>query len=320
MRRLGLSRGWWALALLACSAFTLPQAAMAQAPLEAKLFLKDPPPGATYNAGTAITIVLQVKANGAFKAPAGTSGTEFWRFVVFTDPAGNTVTNRVPHTHRHVVHCLSQGGVLLDRPIPGFLAEDVPASFFREDIVQDARQPDTYNLTRPGRWTAKALIPLEVVQGLGTICDQFPVQTLMSLGADRKGFLFESNSSVEFVIAGGNFVGFLSPLDKPNKTFKLGSAVDVKFQWLNASGAAIKDAVAHIAVAQAGQLLDPSVDLARGGSNPINQFRFASDKYVFQLDTKAFTATGLPGTGLWDIIVTIEDDASVHQTTILVTK
>lgn len=333
MSRLRLCPRWWAAALLACSPFILPQAVNAQTPLgplEARLFVCqsitdkkcNPPFEGKFASGTPIIVDLQVRnVNGIFKAPVGTSSRDHWRFVVFTSAAGDTVTNRVPHIHRRVVHCLSQTQVvagqqqvvLLPRPIPGFLVETVLSGFFREDIVEDARQANTYNLTRPGRWTGKALFPLEVVQGDGTKCDQFPGQILMSLGADRQAFPVESNT-VEFVIP-GTFPGFLPPLNNPDKTFKFGNAVDVKFQWLDGNGNPVKDAVANIAVAQGGQLLDPSVDLARGGSNPTNQFRFDPNgkQYVFQLDTKV-----LPTTGRWDIIVTIEDDGSVHTTSIFV--
>lgn len=328
------SRRWSVTALLAVSALALTPAVMAQgpAPLKATLFFRNPPPGLIFSATAPITIVLQLQnVSGApINTTEGFSNEDHWRRLYFTLPGGGLVTNtREARIHRdaRVGFCLSRQGVLLPRTAIPVVPVEVLAGppnpfFFREYVIDDARR--FYDLTRTGRYTVNARIPLLTFvtsdpNAVITDCDQFPGQTIVNVRAvtGRQAFTIVSNS-LEFVITSYQFVGFGPPLINdadpactalPCRTFRLGSTVPFKFQLFNELGQVVGTAVAHIAMAQVSGTPPPQTpeDLGTGATDTGNQFRFdpVSQQYIFNLDTKVLA----PGTWRVDAVL---DDGSVR--------
>lgn len=336
MRGLGAFRRWSGVVLLVFSAFALAGPTMAQVgtspPLGATLFLRNPPPGGIFSPTTPITIVLQIQNVSGFPVNTtdGFSTTEFWRRLFFTLPEGGTVTNTAEariHRDARVFHCLSRGRAL-QRPtaipvVPVEVLAGPPTPFFLEYVIDDARR--FYDLTRTGRYTVEARIPLlTFVTGdpnaVITDCDQFEGQTVVNVSAvtGRRPFTIVSNS-LEFVITQYSFIGFGTPLINDSacaapacKTFKLNSTVPVKFQLFDENNAVVGTAVIHIAVAWVSGTapLQTPEDLGTGAADTGNQFRFdpASNQYIFNLNTKVLTP------GVWRIDAILDDKSvrSVH--------
>lgn len=339
MRALAQSRRWWVAALFAFSAFALPQVAMAQGPpLNATLFFRNPPPGAIFSPTTPITIVLQLQnVSGApVNTTDGFSSTDFWRRLFFTLPGGGIVTNTGEagiHRDARVGFCHSRQHVL-QRPtaIPVVPVEVLagptpppgpPNPFFFEYVIPDARR--FYDLTRTGRYTVDARIPLLTFvtsdsNAVFSDCDQFEGQTVVNVAAvtGRQAFTVRSNS-LEFNIP-YRFVGFGPPIVNdsdpacaalPCRTFRFGSTVPVKFQLFNEINAVVGTAVVHIAaafVSGTAPAQDP-LDLGTGAADTGNQFRFdpVSQQYIFNLSTKMLSA---PATWRIDAIL---DDGTVRS-------
>jgi hypothetical protein len=295
-------------------------------PLTATLILKNPPVNVTYNQQTPVAIVLQLKnTSGApVNTTEGFSQTEFWRRLFFTDPQGGTIINTAEagvHADRRVFHCLSRGRVLLRPtalpvvPIEVLAAGAPPAGFFLEYTIDDARR--FYDLSRPGRYTVNARVPLQTFQSdssaIITDCDQLEGQTLVNVGAvtGRQAFTIVSNT-LEFVIASTfRFSGFLRPLIddsqcsnpvlSPCQTFKLGRTLPVKFQILDANNQPVSTATVRIAVARVDGLM---------ASLDEDLFRYdpTSGQYIYNLHTRGLTR------GVWRIDAAVDLDGSVHST------
>lgn len=92
-----------------------------------------------------------------------------------------------------------------------------------------------------------------------------------------------------------NFIGFLQPINMDGSSiFKLGSAVPIKFQLTDCNGVAITTAVGTLAVfkitdALLGTVEEVTVD-STGTANTDNLFRYNAPNYIYNLDTKPYTA------------------------------
>lgn len=118
---------------------------------------------------------------------------------------------------------------------------------------------------------------------------------------------------------GYRFVGFLSPIvnaacsGPPERVFKAGSTVPVKFQLFDAGGAVVGTARPTISATRVGgDPLGDTIDLGTGVGDTGNLFRFdpTAGQYIFNLDTKVLTPTGS-----WCITATL-DDRSTHSVVI----
>jgi hypothetical protein len=106
-----------------------------------------------------------------------------------------------------------------------------------------------------------------------------------------------------------NFTGFLPPvLSDGSGVFKLGRTVPVKFQLLNARGAAVSTAVAELTMqmVSGGVPIGTPIDAtAPGSADSGNLFRYDGSQYIYNLDTTPLSM------GTWQIQVKL-DDGSVH--------
>jgi hypothetical protein len=325
-RALASSPTLWLVAVLALC----PAAARGQtAPVSATIFLQNPPPNVTYGPTTPVSIVVQVQntSGSPVDTTQGFSTTDFWRRLFFTSPSGGLITNAAEgalHRHDVVLFCFSRHGVL-QRPtsipvLPIEILAGPPTPFFVQFTIDDARR--FYDLTRSGRYTVRAEIPLQTFDpadpnAVIRDCDQFAGQTVVNVGGGAVGrseFLVVSNT-LEFILGQFTFVGFLSPLvndsectKPPCRTFRFGSTVPVKFQLLNAAGVRVGTAVATISAFQlSGKAPGTSVtSLGAGGADSGNQFRFdpVSGQYIFNLNTKAL------GPGVWRLDVSLGDGST----------
>ncbi len=321
-------------ALLVFSALAFPQGAMAQGspPLKATLFFKNPPPGnpPAFSATTPIPIILQIQnvSGSPIITTDKFSSSDFFRQLFFTLPGGGILTNPAFQLHAtaKVFYCLSLGGVLQSPAIPVVPIEVLagptpppgpPNPFFLEYSIPDART--FYNdLTEPGLYTAKAVIPLLTFDPAAVIhnCDQFTGDVVnVGLGGGGTEFTIVSNN-VEFLICCFTFVGFAPPVGTavdpsivcsttPAVTRNFGDTVPLKFQ-LFLNNAVVKTAVAFVSAQQCGGQ-PVQKDLGQG-SVPTNQFRFdpTGNQYVFNLDTSVLAP------GIWQINASISD-GSVHS-------
>ncbi len=141
-----------------------------------------------------------------------------------------------------------------------------------------------------------------------------------TVDADGSNFVPLTDPNVE--IADGpdwtwvyKFSGFLPPIAAASgSSFKLGSVIPVKFVVYDPDGQPVRDAVARLYV-QA--MPNPSIAARVPGATaffpePVNAFRWATDHYQFNLNTRADWASA----GTWKIHVQL-DDGTCHDTTIL---
>jgi len=317
------------LAALAAGALA-PAGAQGPAPVTARLILKNPPTNATYSTTQAIVIVLEVRnASGApVTTTEGFSRTDFWRNLFFIDPQGRTIGNigHTPDEIQRTFFCLSRGGVLLrptSRPVVPLelLAPTVeppppatPSGFFVSYTIDDARK--YYDLSRPGRYTVNARIPLQTFEtdttALISDCDQLAGETVADVTAvtGRRQFTVMSNS-LEFVIGSPlRFGGFGKPLiddadcrnaeRSPCMTAKLNRALPIKFQLFGPNNTPITTAQPRIVVTDANGSTATLKD---------DTFKFhpGDREYFYVLHTQSLRP------GVWRIDVIIDIDGSVHS-------
>ena len=327
----------WLLAALLALAWATPAVIIAQPPpLSATLILQNPPPDVTYSSATPIAMLLQLRnTTGApFLTTEGFLETEFGRRLFFTDPNGGTIINAAEatiHANLRVFHCLSRKGVLV-RPvaIPVVPVETVaagtpPDGFLLEYPIPDARQ--FYDLTRPGRYTANARIPLQRVQSdpaaVITDCDQLAGQTLVNVNSmtGRQPFTIVSNS-VEFVVASTalDFTGFETPLvddDKcpnaavnPCATFPINRTLHVIFHLFDASHNPVQGATVRIRLTKAdGTTVTLKPDTFTGPKkNPGKKEKSKDSEYSYDLHTRQLSR------GVWRLDAVVATDGSVHST------
>jgi hypothetical protein len=334
-----MSRGRLAWLLVALLAFgsTAP-AVLAQAPpLSATLILKDPPADVTYAPGVPIALTLQLRnTSGApFLTTQGFFETEFGRRLFFTDPNGGTIINAAEaavHGTNRVFHCLSRGGVLLRPtatpvvPVEMVQVGTAPDGFLLEYPIPDARQ--FYDLSRPGRYTANARIPLQTVQSnlaaVITNCDQLAGQTLVDVSSvtGRQSFTIVSNS-VEFVVGSAtlDFTGFEKPLvddDKcpnaatnPCAVFPINRTLHVIFHLFDANQNPVQGATVRIRLTKADGTtvtLKPDTFTAPKKSASTKKDKQKDSEYTYDLHTRQLSR------GVWRLDAVVATDGSVHST------
>ena len=186
-------------------------------PLTATITYETPPPVGGFGPTDPIKVVLQIEnTSGAPVLSVGRfSSSDFFRRLYFTDPLGGTVTNKSEeqlHSEGQALQCLARKGVLQSPAIPilpvdvlpGPAGEPQTPHFFREYRF-DART--FYDLTRPGRYTVEARIPLLVFSASDpsaviTDCDLFAgIFANLAAETGRQGFTIRSNT-LEFTVAG----------------------------------------------------------------------------------------------------------------------
>jgi hypothetical protein len=180
-------------------------------PLTATIFFT-PGPGVpadgVFAPGAPIPITIQIENTGAATVPTtqGFADSEFFRRLYFVDPNGGIVTNKIEettHGDSRYATCLSRRGVLLSPGIPLVPIEllngtSAPTPFFREYQIPDARA--FYDLSRPGRYTVNAQIPLLVIalsdaSAIVTDCDQVPgTNANVASVSGRTAFTIVSNT------------------------------------------------------------------------------------------------------------------------------
>jgi adhesin/invasin len=164
---------------------------------------------------TPIKLIVQVEncSGGPLLTTTGFSSSDFFRRLYFTDPRGGTVINKSEetlHGYSPPLFCLSRSGVLQSPAIPVFPVEVLPGpqgepavpKYFREYVIDDVRT--LYDLTFPGHYSVKAVIPLVTFGGGALIadCDQFEGTVAnVTAQAGRQAFTVESNT-LELVILG----------------------------------------------------------------------------------------------------------------------
>jgi hypothetical protein len=299
-------------------------------PLEVALRFQAPPPNAIFALGAAIPMRLQVRnTSGApLYTAEGFSRTEYPRFLIFIEPTGALLGTAAPQAEDvQPGYCFSRKGVL-QRPtaIPVVPIEVLPTTFGQE-YVFDARQ--LYDLTRPGRYSVEAQIPLLTVNvadpnSVINDCDQHQ-GTVLNVGDDptggtigRQAYTIHSNS-LEFSIAGSTFGGFEWPLTDdakcsvvPCETFRLGVRLPVRFKLLDANGQVVKDATPQIAVTQiqGAPPKSPPTNLGAGPSRGKDEFIFIRflQEYLYFLNTDVLSV------GTWRVDVLLDDGTvrSVH--------
>ncbi len=306
-------------------------------PIQATIFLENPPPGSIpiYGPSVPITIVVQVQnVSGApVVTTQGFSRTDFFRLLYFslnsTGMSGGAITN----TSGAAIHQYVQAGQCLFRTVNGVGQPQTPAipvlpveilagpptPLFIEYTIPDARQ--FYDLSRGGRYTVKAVIPFSAFSPadpntLITNCDNFatPVLNISGAGTSRQDFAVISNS-LDFQTCCLNFVGFGEPVGpeancstSPCLTTNFGNTVPVKFQLFDSTGGVVKDAGALIDVTQISGTPPPQPPTDLGnGSQPPNTFRFdpTGNQYVFNLNTSVLAP------GVWQLKVAVSD-GSMH--------
>jgi hypothetical protein len=202
-RRLGLA---FVLVLLGG---LLPPVALAQPPtppLEARLFLLNPPPNSTFSPTTPITLILQVRnVSGApVITTDGFSASEFWRKLYFALEGVGTFGSGELHQELKYGTCHYRG----DAVLPGSGLQVVSVEVLAGDFtVQYTIDPRThFDLSRPGRYTVTAKIPLLAFTADGVITDcnvEFSGASLVNIGAGantgRQSFDLVSNT-VDFII------------------------------------------------------------------------------------------------------------------------
>jgi len=327
---------WLLVALAALLATAAPVVLAQTSPLSATLILKNPPPDVTYTPGTPIAMALQLRnvPGASFLTTEGFFETEFGRRLFFTDPNGGTIINAAEatvHANLRIFHCLSRAGVL-QRPtaipvVPVEMAQagTPPDGFLLEYPIPDARQ--FYDLSRPGRYTANARIPLTVVQSnlaaVITNCDQLKGQTLADVSAvtGRQPFTVVSNS-VEFVVASTtlDFTGFEKPLVddancpnaavNPCATFPINRTLHVIFHLFDASHNPVQGATVRIRLTKAdGTTVTLKPDTFTGPKkNTGKKDKSKDSEYSYDLHTRQLSR------GVWRLDAVVATDGSVHST------
>lgn len=99
-------------------------------------------------------------------------------------------------------------------------------------------------------------------------------------------------------------INFLPPINNDGSSiFKLGSTVPVKFELKDANGNYVSDAIAKIWVKRMPSGAEEEA-VSTSAATTDNLFRYAGDKYIFNLATKGLEI------GTWQIRVELDDGAS----------
>jgi parallel beta-helix repeat protein len=107
----------------------------------------------------------------------------------------------------------------------------------------------------------------------------------------------EANKTINYRIA-YDFSGLLEPI-KEGKEYKAGSTIPLKFQLKDAKGNLITNAVVKVYLVDKDGTEIPGTPA--GNSSPDNSFRYADDKYMFNLKTNDLTP------GAWQIKIVLDD-------------
>jgi hypothetical protein len=192
----------------------LPVSAAAQAapPLEARLFLLNPPANQVFGPTTPITLILQVRniSGSEVFTTDGFSATEFWRKLYFSLEGVGTFSIGELHQELKFGTCHYRGDAVLPGPGLQVVAVEVLPTGFAVQYTIDART--YFDLSRPGRYTVTARIPVLTFTASGIITDcniEFSGRSLVNIGAGagtgRQNFDLVSNS-LEFVVQAGDTV------------------------------------------------------------------------------------------------------------------
>jgi hypothetical protein len=253
------------ISVLVLGTWLLPSSASAQAtaPLEARLFFPTPPPNSTFDTTTPIKISLQIRnISGADVITIdGFSATDFWRRVYFQLEGFGIIVK----ADTAAIHAFTPFGTCHYRDhviVPSLQVvpvEVVPAAFALQFTFDDARTQ--FDLTRPGRYTVTAKIPL-LTYAAGAIitnCDiEFSGKSLLSIGdagsVGRREFEIVSNS-LEFVISGDIVAPTTTVAQSPAPNTAGWNRQDVTLAFTaadNASGSGVKSITATLTGAQTG--------------------------------------------------------------------
>jgi len=187
----------------------LPALALAQAPappLEVRLFLLNPPPNQIFSPTTPITLILQVRnVSGApVITTEGFSASEFWRKVYFALEGVGTFGSGELHQELRYGTCHYRGDAVLPGSGLQVVSVEVMGTDFAVQYTIDPRVH--FDLSRPGRYTVTAKIPILTFTADGVITDcniEFNGASLVNIGAGantgRQSFDLVSNS-VDFVV------------------------------------------------------------------------------------------------------------------------
>jgi len=183
-------------------------------PLRATILLGPGAPATgVFTAGVPIPITVQIEnvSGDAVATTEGFSSTDFFRRLYFTDANGGTTTNKIEekiHADSRVFMCLSRGRVLQRQAIPVAPIEVLagPATlpnFFREYQIADVRT--LYDLSRPGRYSVNARIPLLVFSlsdpnAIVANCDQVPGTLANVTALSGSSTFFIISNSLEFEV------------------------------------------------------------------------------------------------------------------------
>lgn len=141
-----------------------------------------------------------------------------------------------------------------------------------------------------------------VSSGSTEVLNQLGSNTFTLAATDKAGN--SVTQTVIFSVVYG-FGGFLPPLTADSRTnFHLGSVIPVKFDLVDASGAAVSTAVARLSLQKlfnGDPIGDPIDATPTGGADSGNLFRYNGGHYAYNLSTKPFTA------GIWRIQATLDD-------------
>jgi hypothetical protein len=187
----------------------LPALALAQAPappLEARLFLLNPPPNQVFSPTTPITLILQVRnVSGApVITTEGFSASEFWRKLYFALEGVGTFGSGELHQEFKYGTCHYRGDAVLPGSGLQVVSVEVLATDFAVQYTINART--YFDLSRPGRYTVTAKVPILAFTADGVITDcniEFSGASLVNIGAGtntgRRNFDLVSNG-VDFVV------------------------------------------------------------------------------------------------------------------------
>lgn len=305
MKALGLSRRWWAAALVGVVALALSAPAGAQNGFTAKIGLD------TLALPVGFTGIFQLNSPVpvAFRLDGPTSDTfqgfkdrEFFLLFRLTDSAGNVTALDTQHWDFQTFTCsvLTVGGQLQLLPTAVLVTLAETDTFPIGETIPDITTIFPV-LAQPGSYLLQAVVPMKtwnpsVPNQVFTNCSGLPPGTFVNVGpGGGTDFTVFSNG---LLVTRCCFTYVWGPPLDPNliTNVKSGRTVPVKFQLRQPDGTPVSTATARLFVEQGGVVRD------------LGPFRFDPNigNYIVNWDTTGFAL------GEWRVRVHVDDGSADH--------
>jgi DNA-binding beta-propeller fold protein YncE len=227
-----------------------------------------------------------------------------------TDESGNVY---VANTFDHEIQVLSYNGIPLEIwgsygqedglfYCPRGIAADGSGNVYVADTYNNRIQVFSSDGTFLGKWGSFGQEDGQFFYPHEVAVDKYSEVVYVADTYNNRIQAFETYPTTNDVY---NFSGFLPPLN-PGKSFKLGSAIPIKFKLTDGDGNYISTAQAtimlqkYLADEPIGEPIEPT---SKGMSNIGNTFRYdeLNEQYIYNLNTKELSV------GIWQIIVSLDD-------------